>query len=490
MKTTKTEILLIYPKTNPYPHTVSTPLSIFALGSYLERNAIIVDYFDERVQPLKSLKISIEKKPLLVGISCMTGYQIQRAISISKYIKEKDNEMLICWGGTHPSMLPIQTLHSEYIDYVIKGEGEETLHELYKVIVSKDKPFHCINGLYWKDDGRIIENQERSFLDVNKLPSPYESDKIKDLSKRFFLNKKNKGRFTFGYEISRGCRNDCSFCYEPLMYKHTIRVRIKELYKKDLLELKSLGIKSIFFYDNHVSISDEFVRELCEVMKDLDMEWTGGFRVNYLRDKNVVEMLEQSKCRNLFFGIESIEDDMLKLLNKGQNCSLIKNAVDLMSKSTMRPTYSFLTALPFEKDIDMNRLLDFIDDIIKDNPKAEIAIQPYTPLPGTLLFKKSIERGFKLPKKLEDYQGYTTGDTIGPWVKNDKEILNIFLISFLIFRARYFLNKIIFFPLIKLAEIRWKKRFFKIPIERLMYQFFKKIYLWFDELKWLVQKYL
>ena len=79
-------ILLVYPKTNPYPHTVSTPLSIFSLGSFLEREGLEVDYFDERVQPLRSLKEHIRKNPDLIGISCMTGYQIKRALAISRYI--------------------------------------------------------------------------------------------------------------------------------------------------------------------------------------------------------------------------------------------------------------------------------------------------------------------------------------------------------------------------------------------------------------------
>jgi len=276
----------------------------------------------------------------------------------------------------------------------------------------------------------------------------------------------------------------------PSAYKHTIRIRQKQLYKRDLLELKLLGVRSIFFYDNHISISDEFLKEFCKVMQELELDWTGGFRVNYLKDKNVIEMLESSNCKNLFFGLESIDDETLALLRKGQNFKLIKNAVELMNKSIIRPTYSFLTALPLDKDVNINELLDFVDGIMKNNPKAEIAIQPYTPFPGTSLFRQSIEKGFRPPERLEDYWAYTTGDVIGPWVKNRQEILNIFLVSFFAFRAKYFLNKTIFLPLIRLAEIRWKKRFFKLPVERLMFRSIKILKLWSDNLKWSILKYL
>jgi radical SAM superfamily enzyme YgiQ (UPF0313 family) len=452
-------VLLIYPKTNPYPHTESTPLSIFSLGSYLERKGVVVDYFDERVQPLRLLKKLIEKKPVLAGISSMTGYQIKRGIVLSEYVKKKDKNIPVCWGGAHPSMLPKQTLQNDYIDYIIKAEGEETLYMLYDALVNKKNSLNEIRGLCWKENGEIIENSDRPFSDVNKLPSPYESLKVKRLLKKYYVNKKNKGRFTCGYEVSRGCHNSCTYCYISSVYKNSMRIRKKELYKKDLLELKSLGVEGIFFYDNHISINDEFIKEFCEVLKDVGLEWPGGFRVNFIRDESTIKILEESNCKNLFFGIEAVEDEILKELKKGQNFKQIKNAVDLMSKSNIRATYSFLTGLPLESNVDMNKLFDFVDYIIKDNPKAEITIQPYTPFPGTILFRKAIERGFKAPEKLDDYWEFTTGDVIDPWVKNKEELLNIFLASFLRFRARYFLSRIVFFPLIKLAEIRWKKRF-------------------------------
>ncbi len=142
-------VLLIYPKTNPYPHTESTPLSIFSLGSYLERKGVVVDYFDERVQPLRLLKKLIEKKPVLAGISSMTGYQIKRGIVLSEYVKKKDKNIPVCWGGAHPSMLPKQTLQNDYIDYIIKAEGEETLYMLYDALVNKKNSLNEIRGLCW-----------------------------------------------------------------------------------------------------------------------------------------------------------------------------------------------------------------------------------------------------------------------------------------------------------------------------------------------------
>jgi hypothetical protein len=66
------------------------------LGSYLERKGVVVDYFDERVQPLRLLKKLIEKKPVLAGISSMTGYQIKRGIALSKYVKKKDKNIPVC----------------------------------------------------------------------------------------------------------------------------------------------------------------------------------------------------------------------------------------------------------------------------------------------------------------------------------------------------------------------------------------------------------
>ena len=123
-------IILIFPEHSPIPHTVNFPLTIYALGKYLEKHGYKVLYFDERIDNKKKLEDYLKRDPLLVGVSTMTSYQIISAVNLSKFIKKRNPNTLIAWGGIHPSLCINQTIEQEYIDFVVVGEGEKILLEL------------------------------------------------------------------------------------------------------------------------------------------------------------------------------------------------------------------------------------------------------------------------------------------------------------------------------------------------------------------------
>ena len=212
-------ILLIYPRHSPFPHSVSTPLSIFYLGSYLERESFPVEYFDERVHSGKMLEGFLKKDVLLAGISSMTCYQITRGLAIASYIKKVRPGLPIVWGGIHPSMTPRQTIASPLVDFVVQGEGEATLLELAEALRDGTKSPDDIAGLVWNNNGKTVVNAERPFLDFNDIPSPYYG-KAKEMI-NLYIGRKDV-REPVGIQTSRGCRFRCRFCYNRFFNKKTI----------------------------------------------------------------------------------------------------------------------------------------------------------------------------------------------------------------------------------------------------------------------------
>ncbi|MBI5183248.1 MAG: hypothetical protein HY999_02665 [Nitrospinae bacterium] len=77
-------IVLVYTYTSPYPYHKMIPLSIVSLGCYLEQKGIEVEYFDERIHNKQRLFDFIKKKPVLVGFSAMTCYQIKSSLNLAK----------------------------------------------------------------------------------------------------------------------------------------------------------------------------------------------------------------------------------------------------------------------------------------------------------------------------------------------------------------------------------------------------------------------
>ena len=97
------------------------------LAAPLRRRGYEVRILDQRVEPdwRAILRQELEKRPVCVGVSSMTGPQIRHALEISRMAKAHGAAPVV-WGGIHPTILPAQTLENESIDIVVQGEGERS----------------------------------------------------------------------------------------------------------------------------------------------------------------------------------------------------------------------------------------------------------------------------------------------------------------------------------------------------------------------------
>lgn len=473
-------ILLVYPKHSPYPHSVSAPLSIFCLGSYLEERGVEVEYFDERLENWEHLFRALKEKPSLVGISAMTSYQIRRAIDLALLARRSNPRIPLVWGGVHPTMCPGQTMESELVDFVVRGEGEATLFELVEHLGNpKTEDFSGIKGLVWKSEDRIVENPERPFLDVNSLPFAYSGKSAEMLAA--YLNAPTS-REAAALQTSRGCNFHCAFCYNNFFNKSVCRVKSREKLDEEIQRLACLGAKEIIFVDDNLAVNREHIHNLCEITGKYRIRWSGGLRIDII-DAELISRLEKGGCRYIFFGIESVNETVSKHISKGLSLKKINQAIELMAKSSISAVYSFMNGFPGEDKDYLRRQLDFVDYILRISPRAEIALQPYNPLPGTPLFQEAVNEGFKAPQELSGWWRMTTGEVLGPWVKDKALLKNLYLISFLAFRGERFLKSPIFFPLYRIARIRWKLRLFKFCFERRLYLLLVRVCVIIDDCK-------
>jgi len=127
------EIILIYPGkqwmgsvTSPYP-----PLPLLPIAGILEKNGFKVKLIDMQIENYKTMKLG---EALYIGITTRTGRQISYGLEVAKFVREKDPDLKIIWGGVHPSLLPEQTLINKYVDLLVRGEGDLTIVELTKKI--------------------------------------------------------------------------------------------------------------------------------------------------------------------------------------------------------------------------------------------------------------------------------------------------------------------------------------------------------------------
>jgi radical SAM superfamily enzyme YgiQ (UPF0313 family) len=193
----------------------------------------------------------------------------------------------------------------------------------------------------------------------------------------------------------------------------------------------------------------------------------------------LLKKFEESGCVYLFFGVESPDDEVLRSIRKGQNRRMIDEGIKVVSQGNIKTLYSLMIGLPNETEEQLQRTLNFADEIRRRHPGAEVPIQPYVPLPGTLLYEEAVKAGFKPPTHLEGWKNFTNDEIANPWVKNPRLLNAIYINSFLAFRYDRFLknfwSRLIFGPLHKLSMWRWENRNFKFFVERYLYLFYKRL---------------
>ncbi len=480
-------VVLAYANASPFPYHAWTPLAILSLGAYLEQHGVNVEYFDERIHKIDHFRDLVSRKPLMVGLSTMTCFQIKNTLRLARMARDINPVLPLVWGGTHPSMMAEQTLESDLVDFVIKGEGEQTLLELIRAIQDGDGDYSAIKGLGWKMAGKSGLNEDRDFLDIEELPFPYQG-KGKEILLEY-VRRSEDTLENIGYESSRGCPHKCGFCYNVYFHKNVCRVKSMEKVRQELSSLRELGVNKLTFYDDtFLAGKKDMMRSILPLLKEMNMRWIANVRINTFNDE-LLRQFEESGCVYLFFGVESPDDDVLKFINKGQNRRMIDKGIETVSKGNIPTLYSLMIGLPGETEEQMNRTLDFADEIRRRHPGAEVPIQPYVPLPGTRLYQEALKKGFQPPSHLEGWKNFTNDEVRNPWINRPRLLNAIYINSFLAFRydrfLRNFWSKIVFGPLHALSLWRWRHRNYTCFIELYLYLAYKRsgrFFIWLEKL--------
>jgi anaerobic magnesium-protoporphyrin IX monomethyl ester cyclase len=487
MKSRNNFVLLAYANASPFPYHAWTPLAILSLGAYLEQHDIEVEYFDERIHKKERFTELVARRPLLIGLSTMTCFQIKNTLRLARLARRINPDIPLVWGGTHPSMMAEQTLESELVDFVVKGEGEQTLLELVRALQNGKKDFSAIQGLGWKGNGKNILNEDRDFLNIEDLPFPYDG-KGKEIILEY-MRRSTDTLENIGYESSRGCPHKCGFCYNVFFHKNVCRVKSLEKVRAELLKLKGLGVNKLTFYDDtFLAGKKDLMLNILDLLKEVEFKWIANVRINTFTPE-LIRKFKEGGCVYLFFGVESPDDDVLKFIRKGQNRRMIDEGIKVAAQGDIPTLYSLMIGLPGETEEQMNRTLDFADEIRRRHPGAEVPIQPYVPLPGTLLYQEAVNYGFKPPTHLEGWKNFTNDEVRNPWIKNPRLLNAIYINSFLAFRYDRFLknfwSRIVFGPLHRLSLWRWKNRNYTCFIELYLYLTYKRLgrfFIWLEKL--------
>lgn len=461
---------------------LNLPLSILQLGGYLLEKGYQVVCFDSRIQDFSEVKSEL-KDCMAVGFSCMTGIQIKYALEFAGQIKQLYPKIPLIWGGIHATLFPEQTLENMFVDFIVKGEGEDSLFELLEHIASGNPKFGLIKGIGYKERDKTILNQDRIFLEMESLPlAAYH---LVDVSR--YPNILS----AFDYQSSRGCPYKCTFCYNVAFNKLKYRAKSAEKVVSELEFLqKKYSVVKFSFNDDEFFIQASRVERFCDLIaeKKLKFEWNASCRLNIIRKfpDNFIKKIAGSGCRNINFGAESGSPLILKAILKAITTEDILFGAAKAVQNGITPYMSFMGGFPDETLEDTFLTKDIITKLWDLDKRIVVnGIFIFNPYPGTPLYGEAVKRGAELPGDLTGWGNFSFNyDADQPWVsENQRRILRVlfYIVRFkfytheLSFRQNYGLPiKIIFFlfawPWIISANLRWQYNFFKFPYE---WYFFK-----------------
>jgi len=434
------------------------PLGILSVGSALKKNGFQVELINITEKEIDQIAQKIvERNPEYVGFSVMTGIQTKHSVQLSIKIKELNPKIPILWGGIHPSLLPEQCLGEKYIDYVIIGEGEETILEFSRAL-KKTNDFKDILGLGYKDNNaKSIINQRRPL--IKNLDEWRLDFSLLDMKK--YVYRLGSNQRVIAYKTSRGCPFRCGFCYNYEFNQSRWRAWSIDTVVADIEFLKkNFKIDGVKFYDDNFFVDRD---RALDILKKIDLPSHIEVRIDFIDDK-LTQALKELKVFDLLIGLESGSDRLLQLISKGFSVDRSMAGVRSIAKFDLHATYSFIVGLPTETEEEFESTIDLMYKIYKIHPRAGFTLGVYLPYPGSQLYSFSLEQGFNSPAKTEDWGKIDRfrKDFESPWV----DVKKVWLI-----RECY---KILSWDLKILKEwfeFRIRHRFYLFPIDIYLIEF-------------------
>jgi anaerobic magnesium-protoporphyrin IX monomethyl ester cyclase len=463
------DILLVFPGKFHAPDP-QIPLALLYLAGSLREEGFSVRILDMRLQNYQDFKLG---NPIFIGISCMSGLQIKYALEFARHARIKNPTCPLVWGGVHPTLLPEQTARSDYVDIVIRGEGELIIKDLAYAIAA-NHPLDEIAGLTFTINGTIKSNPDGKTINLDDTPItlPYdllEMDKYPSFK---------SGRFHI--QTSRGCPHRCGFCYNTNFNRNLWRGKSAKRVLNEIEYILNMfpDVKIIDPIDDNVFVDKERVEQICIGMLDrnLKVQWRANCRFDYMStySKEFLELLVQSGCVELDFGGESGSDRLQRFICKDVTAEQMLQSVKNLKlwAPSIEPYVSWMSGLPGETDEDLKQTFNLMDKMTQINPKTQhYGIFVYTPFPSPVM--KLLPSKFEAPQTLEEWGNIHVFHFDPPWhsKKQVEKLHTISAVSRIAFYPKARINerdlayKFAYGIMNRLARYRWKHRNFSFPIE-------------------------
>jgi radical SAM superfamily enzyme YgiQ (UPF0313 family) len=348
------------------------------------------DGYDVRVIDAKFQRLNFEQvkqivadfQPDVVGLGALTN-EIKPAAYLCSHIKELVPKVVTVIGGPHVTAIPESTLREfPMFDIGVVGEGEITFHRLCETI-RDGGDFREIQSLCFREKDQIVSTPKRErLLEQDRIPDPA-FDLLPPATE-------------YWVQTVRGCPFNCNFCMN-----HNGRVARKRDVDRVISQITKLidqyGAKHIRFGDEIFTIDMERTHLLLDEMIERGMHrritWDCQTHVRFV-DLPLLRKMKQAGCLRVDMGIETGDDEKLRVLGKGTTIRMIEEAFSAAREAGLPFGTLLIIGHPNETRESIRQTLDLA---VRFNPDTPF-ISVMTPFPGTEVSRMAAaqENGYRL----------------------------------------------------------------------------------------------
>jgi len=270
-------------------------------------------------------------------------------------------------------------------DFVLLGEGEQTLLELVTTISDGVEDFDLIPGLAWKKEGIVVRSPARKVMkDLDSLPIP--AWDLVDIESYRNIWVSHHGYFSLNVGTTRGCPFKCNWCAKPI-YGNRYNARSPAHVVREIKWLKgNYHFDHLWMCDDIFGLKPGWVNEFADLVEKegLRFKFKIQSRADLLLQENYVEALARAGCDDVWMGAESGSQKILDAMDKGTTVEQIAGATRLLRQYRIHPSFFIQFGYPGETKEDIAMTIRMIKRLLPDNMGISVSY----PLPGTVFYDR------------------------------------------------------------------------------------------------------
>lgn len=342
---------------------------------------------------------AIPKDVGLIGVHAGFTFDWPACRHLIGMIREAFPDVLIVAGGEHATAMAERSLRESSVDFIVRGEGEETAVELARAVERHESDFLAIAGLAYLDreTGLYTETASRARRrDIDDIvPPAWDISPIHKYLDGGYGYGVNRGR-SMPVVASRGCPYQCTFCSNPNMWTTRWVIRsVDNLLDEIEFYRREYMATNFDFFDLTFVLKKQWIIDFCQkiVERGLAITWQlpAGTRSEAI-DSEVASWLYKAGCRNVTYAPESGSIGVLtRIKKKIDPISLAKSIADCVSQG-INVKVNMIFGFPGET---MSEILESYRFIVRlaASGAHDLSIWGFSPYPGSAIFDDMVQQG-------------------------------------------------------------------------------------------------